>query len=278
MSVKIIVDSCVDLPEETIRELDIEVVPLTITLGQDHYLDRVELSPDDFYHKISQEGHLPKTAQPSPERYLEAFKKYGQKGQQILCLCVSSKLSGSYNSALLAKKMASPELEIEVVDSLSGSVGLGMLALKCGKWAKSGRSLEEISQDVKYYAKDLSVYSILDTVEYSVKGGRLTAAKHMINNILNFKVILEAKSGNVAIIDKVRGTKKAYERVACLVAEKTAKQEIPLFGIGHVKNAEGANQLGALIKQFQQNAEYIITSISASMASHIGFGGIVLAF
>ncbi len=276
MSIKVVVDSSVDLPEEIIKKLDIEVVPLTVTFGDDHYLDRIEMSSDEFYERMSKEKELPKTAQPAPGRFLEVFEKYGKKGCQIICLCLSSALSGTYNSAVLAKSMT--DVDVEVIDTKSGSAGIGILTCLSVKWAELGKSLQQITDDVKKYAENLTVYALLETVENAVKGGRLNPIKGVIANLLNLKVIVEVKEGKVDFIEKVRGTKKAYERLVQLVVEKTRDKTVPLVGLAHVANEKGTLILKEMVQNVLKEAEFFQTTMSGTIGTYAGKGGIVLAF
>lgn len=276
MSIKVVVDSSVDLPEEILKKLDVEVVPLTVTFGDDHYLDRVEMSSEEFYNRMSIEKELPKTAQPAPGRFLEVFEKYGKIGYQIICLCLSSGLSGTYNSALLAKSMS--DAEVEVIDTKSGSAGIGILTYLSAKWAEVGKSLQQITADIKEYAENLTVYALLETVENAVKGGRLSPIKGVIANLLNLKVIVEVNDGKVNILEKVRGTKKAYERLLQLVEEKAKDKVVPLVGLAHVANEKGTLILKEMLQQVFIEAEIFQTTMSGTIGTYAGKGGIVLAF
>lgn len=276
MSIKVVVDSSVDLPEEILERLEVDIIPLTVSFGDDHYLDRFEMTPEQFYSRMSMEKELPKTAQPAPGRFLESFEKHGQNGDQVVCLCLSSGLSGTYNSALLAKSMT--DTEVEVIDTKSGSAGIGILTYLTVKWANLGKSLQDITHDIKKYSENLTVYALLDTVENAVKGGRLSPIKGMIANLLNLKVIVEVKNGKVDMLEKVRGAQKAYERLAQLVAEKTQGRQVPLVGIAHVANEKGALLVKELVQKVQKEAEFFQTTMGATIGTYAGIGGIVLAF
>jgi len=276
MSIKIVVDSSVDLPNEYIEKIGLEIVPLTVSFGEDHYLDRVDITPEEFHDRMMREKELPKTAQPAPGRFLEVFDKFGKMGHQVICLCLSSGLSGTYNSARLAQSMT--DTEVEVVDTLSGSTGLGILAYLGSKWAEVGKSLQEISKDIKEYAENITVYALLDTVENAVKGGRLSPIKGAIASLLNLKVICEVRHGKVDVIEKVRGTQKAYARLTELIAEKTQGRQIPMIGIAHVANEKGAKMLKEAVMNVHKEAEYFETAMGATISTYAGKGGLVIAF
>ncbi len=276
MSVKVVVDSSIDLPEKLIEELDIRVVPLTVTFGDDHYLDKVEMTPEEFHERMAKEKELPKTAQPAPGKFLEVFEELSQKGHQVLCLCLSSGLSGTYNSARLAKSMT--DADVEVVDTLSGSAGLGILSYLSAQWANLGESLQEITQDIQSYAENLTVYALLDTLENAVKGGRISHLKGAIASLLNIKIIAEVRNGKVYVLEKVRGAQRAYERLAQLVEEKTKGVQVPLVGIAHVANEKGAKLLKNVVQKVQKEAKYFECAMGATIGTYAGSGGIVLAF
>ncbi len=276
MSIKIVVDSSIDLPDEYVEKIGLEIVPLTVSFGEDHYLDRVDITPEEFHERMMREKELPKTAQPAPGRFLEIFDKFGKMGHQVICLCLSSGLSGTYNSAKLAQSMT--DTEVEVVDTLSGSTGLGILAYLSSKWAEVGKSLQDISKDIKEYAENITVYALLDTVENAVKGGRLSPIKGAIASLLNLKVICEVRHGKVDVVEKVRGTQKAYARLTELIAEKTKGRKIPMIGIAHVANEKGAKILKEAVMNVHKEAEYFETAMGATISTYAGKGGLVIAF
>ena len=276
MTIKIVVDSSIDLPDELIDQTGVEIVPLTVSFGADHYLDRIEITPEEFQKRMSREKELPKTAQPAPGKFLEVFDKLGQMGHQVLCLCLSSALSGSYNSARLAKSMTTTE--VEVVDTLSGSAGLGILSYLSTQWTHLGKSLQDITEEVQKYAENLTVYALLDTVENAVKGGRLSPIKGAIASLLNLKIICEVKQGKVDVIEKVRGTQKAYERLATLVNEKVQGRPVPMIGIAHVDNKKGAGILQEMVAKNYSDALFFQTAMGATIGTYAGKGGLVLAF
>lgn len=276
MAIKIVVDSSIDLSDNILNSLDVEVIPLTVSFGNDHYLDHVDITPEEFYARMSREKQLPKTAQPSPGKFLEIFEKHGKNGDQVICLCLSSKLSGTYNSALLAKSMT--DAEVEVIDTKSGSAGIGILTYLATKWAQLGTSLTEVAEEIKRYASNLSVYALLDTVENAVKGGRLSPVKGALATILNLKIIVEVRQGKVEVSEKIRGAKRAYERLVDLFEEKTKGRTAPLIGIAHVANEKGANLLKELLQKVNDEAEFFITTMGATIGTYAGTGGIVLAF
>lgn len=276
MAIKIVVDSSIDLNDEILKTLDVEVVPLTVSFGDDSYLDRVELTPEEFYERMGREKELPKTAQPAPGRFLEIFEKHGKNGDKILCLCLSSKLSGTYNSAILAKSMT--DYDIEVIDTQSGSAGIGILTYLANKWVNLGKSFSEVADEVRAYAEKLSVYALLDTVENAVKGGRLSPLKGALATILNLKIVCQVNQGRVELFDKIRGAKLAYKKLLTLFEEKAKGRSIPVIGIAHVANEKGARMLKELLQKVHKDAEIFITTMGATIGTYAGPGGIVLAF
>ncbi len=276
MSVKIVVDSAIDLPNEVINELDIEVVPLTVSFGQDHYLDRLEMNSDQFYERMGLEKELPKTAQPAPGRFLEVFERLAKAGHEIICLCVSSHLSGTYNSARIAQSMT--DAKVEIIDTLSASVGLGLLSYLAATSAKAGKSIQDIVTEIKQRADNLTVLALLDTLENIVKGGRMSPLNGAIANILNLKIIVEVKNGKVIPIDKIRGTQKALARMKQVMVERIGNNDLSLIGLADAINKKSAEKLKEDLQNVFQKATFISTSVGATIGAYAGKGALVLSF
>ncbi len=166
---QIITDSSCDLPKEILEENDVIVIPLNIEIDGKNYVDGVDLTHEEFFDKMSKSEGLPKTSQPSPQSYIDAFKKAAQKTGETLCIHLSSKLSGTMNGALMVREMV--ESKIEVFDSLSGSLGLGMQVLKACEMKKEGATIEHIVDKLKEIREDMKVVVYLESLENAVRGG-----------------------------------------------------------------------------------------------------------
>jgi DegV family protein with EDD domain len=221
MTIKIVTDSTAYLPEATVREHDIRVVPLCVHFGQKDFKEGVELSIEEFYTRLREAPELPSTSQPSPGDFRQVFEDLVEQDYEILVLTISSKLSGTYNSAMAAKGDL-PEARIAVVDSLSTSIGLHLMLMAAIESTKNGTSLEQVAAQMEDIRGRLHVLFVVDTLEYLAKGGRIGNAKAFLGTLLKVKPILILKDGAIEPLEQVRSKRKAEMRLLDLIEERLA--------------------------------------------------------
>ena len=209
---KIITDSTLDLPAELIREKNIEVLPLLINFGEESYLDGVEITTKEMIDKINATGVLPTTAQVTPNRFEETFKKYLDEGYKIVALTLSSDMSGTYQSACIAKDMLESD-DIIVIDSRNVTSGLGLLVLKACELRDKGLGIKEIEEGILKAIPKVKCSLNFESLENLVRGGRLSKTAGTIGSVLGLRLILEVKDGKMSVKDKVRGSKKALKKL-----------------------------------------------------------------
>ncbi len=214
MTVKIVTDSLSDIVDDDYGELGITVVPLYVRFGEMVLRDRVEITTDEFYHRLVHDEILPTTTQPSPGDFLEVFNKLAKETDEILVIVVSSKLSGTYQSALQAKSMVEGKCRIEVIDSETVIMGLGLIVLSAAKAARDGAGLGDLVDLVRGAMPRSHAIMSFDTLKYLAKGGRIGRAQGLLGSILSFKPILTVKEGEVSPVTKVR-TKAAGMDYLC---------------------------------------------------------------
>lgn len=210
--IKIITDSTLDLPVDLIREKDIEVLPLLINFGEESYLDGVEINTKEMIEKINSTGVLPTTAQVTPNRFEETFKKYLDEGYKIVALTLSSDMSGTYQSACIAKDMLESD-DIVVIDSRYVTSGLGLVVLKACELRDKGLGIKEIEAEIKNSIEKIRCSLSFESLENLVRGGRLSKTAGAIGSVLGLRLILDIKEGKMAVKDKVRGSKKALKKL-----------------------------------------------------------------
>ena len=210
--IKIITDSTLDLPAELIREKDIEVLPLLINFGEESYLDGIEITTKEMIDKIDATGVLPTTAQVTPHRFEESFKKYLDEGYKIVALTLSSDMSGTYQSACIAKDMLESD-DIIVIDSRNVTSGLGLLVLKACELRDKGLGIKEIEEGILKAIPKVKCSLNFESLENLVRGGRLSKTAGTIGSVLGLRLILEIKDGKMSVKDKVRGSKKALKKL-----------------------------------------------------------------
>ena len=219
MSVRIMTDSGSDIKQKTADKWGITVLPLSVRFGDEEYFDDVTLTADELYMRMSNTGELPKTSQVPPCSYEEAFRKAVDAGDTVICICLSSGLSGCYQSACIAAKEFGGK--VSVIDSLNACASQYVLVRYAEGLVRMGKTHEEIVQRLEYNKNRGHVIALLDTLEYAYKGGRLSRATKVAGSLLHVKPIITAdETGKVKILGKARGHKKAFSLFTELV-EKT---------------------------------------------------------
>ncbi|MFC4409129.1 DegV family protein [Chungangia koreensis] len=274
--IKIVTDSAADLPKEMIEKYDITVVPLTVTIDGKEYAEGVDLSPEEFYKKMATSAELPKTSQPTPGVFKEAFSKAGPD-EEVLCLTLSSNLSGTYQSAVLAQDLVKEK--VTVFDTLGGTLAQGMQVLKAAEMAAEGNSVDEITSSLATFRENMKIVVLLETIENVVKGGRLSKFQGTLARFLDIKVILEAIDGKVEMAEKVRGKKKFHRRAIEMIRERREDFSDTIFGISHTgSNLEDVESLKQqLIEHFNPKA-IIVNFMGSTIGTYAGKGGIVISF
>lgn len=277
--VKIVTDSTSDIPAAVREELGIAAVPLKVHFGEDTFRDSIDVAADTFYPKLRGAEQLPTTSQPSPVDFMDVYKQIiDENGEDtaIISFHISAALSGTYQSAVLAKSLLENETTIEVVDTRSTCYGLGMITVAAAKAALAGQSVDEIIAMTQKLREDLRLYFIVDTLEYLYKGGRIGKASAMFGSLLNIKPILTIDGGGeVAPVDKVRGAKKALSRIIELLKQEFAGQRVDIC-IAHSEAREGAEQLMALIQDNFEVNSHSYTEIGPVLGTHVGPGALAV--
>ena len=230
MAVRIVTDSTADIPLERAQALGITVVPLTVFFGDEAYLDGVELDNPGFYRKLQASKVSPRTSQPSPGSFQEAFTRLINEGADaILSVHLSAKLSGTYQSACTGRDSLPEELKkipIDIVDSQSVSLGMSAAIMRAAEEAHQGSGLAEIKAHLLDQISRAHILFALDTLEYLKRGGRIGAASALLGGMLSFKPILSLKDGMVVAVERPRTRSKAFERIAQLVSSMGALEEV----------------------------------------------------
>lgn len=273
--IKIVTDSSADLPKGLKEKYDIAVVPLTVTIDGQDYRERIDLAPPEFFGKLFASEELPKTSQPSPAAFADAFSRFGADAE-VLCLTISSGLSGTYQSANLGKDLS--EAKVTVFDTLAGSLGHGFQLLRAAELAEEGRSVEEIIERLEEDREQMEIFVLLDTLENIVKGGRLSKFQGSVAKLLNIKVVLEADNGKVEILEKIRGNKKFRKRIIEIIGEKRQDFSDTVFGISHTGNIEEAETLKRELIEKYAPKDVAIEYMGATMGTYAGKGGLIVSF
>ncbi|GIO10753.1 hypothetical protein J19TS2_03080 [Cohnella xylanilytica] len=278
-SIAIVTDSTADIPREVRERLGIEMVPLRVHIGGEEYLDNVTLQPAEFYEKLRQSATLPKTSQPSPSDFYEIFKRHTDEGRAVISIHLSSAMSGTYQSALLAQSMLEGEGDVTVVDSKSASYGYGMMVVLAAELARQGVGRDEILERIGRLKRETKLYFLVDTLEYLHKGGRIGRASALFGTLLNIKPILTIDDeGYVNALDKVRGQKRAYARIVELLEADFGSGPVDMSAVVTPGRTEMADELIAVLKERFQVREYNRSEIGPVIGTHAGPGTVGIFF
>ncbi len=277
MGVKIITDSTADLPRELIQKYDIEVLPLMVNFGDKSYRDGVDITPGQFYEMLAGSKILPTTSQVNPPAFVSAYQRALDNGDAVISIHLSSKGSGTYQSAVIARDIIGSD-RIFVIDSLGYSMGIGLIALAGARLARAGIAPEEIEKELLDLRDRMNYVFGVDTLEYLKKGGRLSPAKATIATVMNIKPILEVRNGELEVLDKVRGKKKALNRIIQIAREKSQNMEDKTVAIVHAACEEDAVQFRDMVVQEFNPGEVIVSEIGCVIGTHAGPGTIAIMF
>lgn len=276
--VKIVTDSSCDLDIEYLKELNVDMSPLITVFEDGEFLDRVEMPPNEFYKKLKNIKKLPTTSQATPASFSKHFKAALDEGMEVLCIAFSSKLSGTYQSALIAKEMLDNDEKIEVIDSLAASVGQGLIVEKAALMAKEGKSREEISKEVIRLKSGIKHIIGVGSLEMLKLGGRISSSQAVIGNLLNVKPILQIIDGAIFPMDKTRGKKGIIKRFLQILDEQCDDIENARIAISYSEDIEFAGELQEAIKQKFQVNNFLVSEIGSVIGSHVGPGTLALFF
>lgn len=264
--IKIITDSSADLPKEVFQKLNIDVLPLLINFGEESNLDGVDINIEELFEKIETSDVFPNTAQVTPPRFAEAYEKYLKEGYKIISIHLSSCMSGTYQSACLAKQMLESD-DIYVVDSQNVTSGLGLLAYRAAILRDRGLSAEEIVADLEESKEFISSSLCFESLDNLVRGGRITKTVSVVTGVLGIKLILEVKDGLMAVKDKVRGSKKAVKRIIKDIEHYGLKEDMPIVLL-NVNNEDVYKPIKEYLDE--HNLNYIDAVVGCTVGIHSG--------
>jgi DegV family protein with EDD domain len=269
MTVSIVTDSTADISPELAEKLGITVVPVYVRFGTEVYRDRVDITEDEFYRRLTTDPIHPTTAQPTPQDFADIYMKLAPKTDGIISIHVTSKLSGTYNSALLAARELANQCPIEIIDSQLLTMGLGQLVILASTLAQSGKNLVEVVKTVKENIPHIHLLGLLDTLKYLAAGGRIGKVKALLSTILNIKPLLTIKNGTLSPVGRARSRAKGIDLLVDFVRNTSNIQDIAVVYNTTLDEAQ------ALVKRL---GEYIaeekikLARLGPSLGVHAGPG------
>ncbi len=267
MPVKIITDSLSDITSDLAGEIGITVVPLYVRFGEEVYRDRVEMTTDEFYRRLVHDDTLPSTTQPTPNDFAEVYKNLAKETDEILVIVVSSKLSGTYQSALQARDMVADKCRIEVIDSLSVAMGLGLIVIAAAKAVENGANLDEVVDLARRAVSRSHVIAYFDTLKYLAKGGRIGKAQSLLGSVLSVKPILVVKDGEMAPLTRVRSVNAGIDYMYNFVAGFSS---IEGLAVEHATNTDDADELIERLGSLYPKERIYRSVVSPVIGTHAG--------
>lgn len=281
---QIISDGGSDFSKEEIAVHGIEVVPFYVNFGDAFLKVGVDITTEEFFNRLTAEkGIFPKTSQPNPHDYIEVCEPYLQKDQDIILFTISSKLSGSHNSAMVAANILKeeyPDRKIVVIDSLNGSVAQGLILREMIKMRDAGYTLERTATLTEAVMKTTRVYFTLDTLEYLKRGGRVGPTTAFVGGVLGLRPILQLENGEVSQLDNVRGKKNVLRLIEeALVGALSDEKENVNISIGHIFSEKEAMTFKASLESaLGIQIDTPITEVGATIGAHAGPGALAFAY
>lgn len=268
--VKIIADSTCDLPKELVKSLDIHVIPLQVTINNNTYLDGINIDIETFFEEMDKTDEMPKTSQIPPAKFESIYKEYIDQGYEIISLHLSSKMSGTYQSALIAKDMVGSD-NIHVVDSQNVTCGLGILVLKACKLRDEGKDAKEILSIINDTISRVKSTLNFQSLDNLVKGGRLSKATAFVGGLLGIKLNLAVENGEMVVRDKVRGSKKALKYLIDYLEQCGISEEVTPIVLNAAADEENRSVLNGIIDYLKEhNIEFIESDVGCVVGTHSG--------
>ena len=272
--VKIVTDSLSDITSDIAQGLGITVVPLTVLFAQESFLDRVTMTTDEFYYKLTHDATWPATTQPPPGVFADVYNKLAEETDEILAITLSSKLSGTYESALNAKSLVGKECRIEVIDSLTVAMGLGLIVIAAAKAAQTGANLDEIVDLVRRAMPQSHLIAYFDTLKYLAKGGRIGKAQGLLGAMLSVKPILTVKDGEMSPLTRLRSRTAGMDYLYNFVAGFPHIEEL---AVEHATTPDDANRLVERLSSLFPKERIYRSTISPVVGTYAGPGAMAVS-
>jgi len=279
--VGILTDTTASIPEKLALKLDIEIVPYYVHRGLETLRDMVDVKPGEFAAWLEGATKLPTTSNPAPGDYLVGLRHLAERVKEIVVLTMTSKGSGAYQSCLAAVDMLreqTPEVQVEVVDTLQVAMSHGWAAIESARSALAGLSLDEVVQRAREVAQKGMMIQTADTLHYLYLGGRIGKAKHLVASVLNIKPLIGMQDGIIVALGTTRSRLKAYRRMVELMQQRAGEGARIKVAFTHVAALEEIKKLEPLVTARFECVETIVTELSPALAVHTGPGTVGVSF
>jgi DegV family protein with EDD domain len=278
--VVIVTDSTAGIPEPVRGQLPITVIPLHLLWGKDDLRDGVDITPKAFYERLERDPQLPHTSQVPPEEFKQVYSRLLDEGKDVLSIQISSKVSATYSSAMVAQEEIGSE-HVEVLDSQSSSMGMGFAVLAAARAAQAGQSLEEVKQTAQQALDNSGILFVVRTLDYLAKGGRIGGAAALLGSLLQIKPVLTAKDGLVEVAAQVRTWSKSLDRLVDLVQQRVIGKKPIHLAVLHANAETEAHGLLDKVEHLvgmDRVCEVITSHITPVLGTHFGPGTLAIAY
>lgn len=272
-----VTDSTAYLPENLRQQYGIQVVPQVLNWEQEELLDGIDIQPTQFYERLSNAREMPTTSQASPASFMEQFQTATEQGRPAICILVSDKLSGTIQSAQMARAEFS-QIQIEIIDSQSAAMGMGFQVLAAARAAQAGKPIEEVLQTAREAIPRTGVVLMVDTLEFLHRGGRIGGAARLLGTALNLKPILELQNGVLEAVDRVRTRSKATARLLDLLEERIDGRSNVRLAVLHAAAEPVARDLLEQAASRVNPVEQVFSEVSPVVGAHVGPGTVGLCY
>ena len=277
--VAIITDSTAYLPEEHLKQYNITVTPLSVIWGDQTYRDGVDMLPKEFYQRLAESKAMPTTSQVTPATFQSTFQALLEQGYDVLGIFVSSKISGTFQSAIQAREMlAGAEDKITIIDSQWTTMAMGWPVLTAARAAQAGENLPECHKIAQSACAHSGVLFIVETLEFMRRGGRIGGGQAFLGTVLNIKPILEMRAGRIEAVEKVRTKQKAIQRVVEIVSERIKSNAPIRLAVTHANSEADAFSLLESARAELDPIETLCCPLNPVIGTHVGPGTIALNF
>lgn len=279
--IRIVTDSTVDLFPEQAAQYGIEMVPLTVMINGNTYRDKYDITNEEFYQVLRTAEELPTTSQITPATFAEVYQRLAQEGaEHIISIHLSSDLSGTFQSSVLAANMVQDTVQVHSIDSRTATIGLSVIVLAAVRMVEEGLAIDDILAQLQQVVEKTDLYFLLDSLDNLHKGGRIGKASHLFGSLLNIKPILRLNEGVISAYEKVRGNKgnKAQEHLIDILLDKIDPNKKVYCVIGYCDNLETSQLIQERLEGKIDCDEFIYVQIGSVVGTHIGMGAMGMAF
>jgi DegV family protein with EDD domain len=268
---RIVMDGAGEIPDGWRSEYAVEVIPINIQFGDKSYIQGIDLSNDDFYHLADTSGIIPKTSQPTPQQFIDFYNRIAQAGDTILSLHVTSKLSGTFNSAVMAAQELKDRFNIIPFDSGCGSSAMGFMCQEIRQLEKAGATLQAILARLEVIRQNVSIVLTLDSLEYARRSGRVKALPAALAALIKIKPIIILKEGMLDMREMVRTRQRSLDRVLEIIHERVDNRLVNV-AVVHSQSLETAKELMQKVSETLHINESFISDLSIGVAANLGPG------